>query len=409
MGQPKKKVKVIPEANKASRRLFDYLPDVVVTVDRQQRVLFMSRAMEGAAPKRMVGRDSALLFPRGFRAWYRRSMGRLFKESEVDRFQYSTEQSVWWEVRLLPIQRGRKVVEAMILCSNITEKRVFHAQAIRHARLATIGVLAASVAHEINNPNSAIAFNAAVAGRIWGDSQRVLERYFQENGDFLLGGIPFSEARVTMPTLFEEMRLNSRRVEQIVAHLKGMTRHQEPPSNVVQAAWPVVPISRTVDLHATLEDTMMILNHKICSHTDCFQFLPGQGIPAIPGNGAQLEQVFINVVLNALQSLPSREKSVTVETILAGEQVQIVVKDAGVGIAPEHLTHLTEPFFTTRLEAGGTGLGLSISNLIVRQHRGSIHFQSVVGQGTTVTIALPVRQTEDAGEVEAGVDFFQLA
>lgn len=407
MGQPKKKLKVAPATNKVSRRLFDYLPDVIVTVDRQQRVVFMNRAMEGVLPKRMVGRDSALLFPRGFRAWYRRSMGRLFQDSEMDRFQYSTEQSVWWEVRLLPIQRGRKVVEAMVLCSNITEKRVFQAQAIRHARLATIGVLAASVAHEVNNPNSAISFNASVAGRIWADSQRVLESYFQENGDFLLGGLPFSEVRVTMPTLFEEMRLNSRRVEQIVANLKGLTRHQENPPKVMQSTWPAVPIASSVDLHTVLEDTIMILNHKIHCHTDHFKFLPSQEMLPIPGNGSQLEQVFINVVLNALQSLPSREKSVTVRTTLVGETVQIVVEDEGVGIAAEHMTHLTEPFFTTRLELGGTGLGLSISNLIIRQHRGSIHFQSVVQQGTTVIISLPVHPLEEllvADDVEVGVD-----
>ncbi|MBF0584693.1 MAG: PAS domain-containing protein [Magnetococcales bacterium] len=399
MGQPKKIKKSLSLKEKAPRRLFSYLPDIILTVDRQQRILFMNRAMDGSPPARMVGRDSALLFPKGFRAWYRRSMGRLFQESAVDNFQYSTDQSVWWDVRLLPIQRGRQVVEAMVLCSNITEKRVYQAQAIRHARLATIGVLAASIAHEVNNPNSAIAFNAGMTGRVWADCQRLLEGYFRENGDFLLGGMPFSAARSTVPVLFDEMVHNSRRVEQIIENLKSLAKHQEQmPDGMQQPSWPAVPMASSVDLHATLEASIMILNHKIHCHTDNFEFSPSRQQIVVPGNAPQLEQLFINVLLNALQSLPSRAHGVRVRTALLADTAQVVVEDQGVGVAEEQISHLTEPFFTTRLGVGGTGLGLSISNLIVRRHRGSLHFESVVGRGTTVTIRLPLESPEQPKE-----------
>ncbi|MBF0462352.1 MAG: PAS domain-containing protein [Magnetococcales bacterium] len=396
MGNPKKYKP--PTLEKGSRRLFGHLPDIIVTVDPQQRILFMNRAMEGRLPKRMIGRDSALLFPRGFRASYRRSVGRLFQESAMDRFQYSTDESVWWEVRLVPIQRGRRVVEAMVLCSNITEKRVFQAQAIRHARLATIGVLAASVAHEVNNPNSAILFNASMVTRIWADSQPVLEDYFRENGDFLLGGMPFSEARTTVPTLLAEILHNSRRVEQIIENLKYLAKNDADSPGHADLTWPVVPVASCVDLHTTLQATLMVLNHKIHCHTDHLEYLPGADLAPIPGRAAQLEQVFINVILNALQSLPSRDKVVRIRTVLdaQAERVQVVVEDEGVGLTEENLTHLTEPFFTTRLAAGGTGLGLSIANLIVRQHGGSLHFQSRLGEGTRVTICLPSRRPAES-------------
>ncbi|MEO5340631.1 MAG: ATP-binding protein [Magnetococcus sp. MYC-9] len=402
MGQPKKNKKVVSILEKGPRRLFDCLPDVIITVDHRYRILFMNREMEGRQPKRMIGRDSSLLFPRGFQAWYRRSMGRLFQEFEGDRFQYSTEQSVWWEVRLLPIQRGQRVVEAVVLCSNITEKRVFQAQSIRHARLATIGVLATSVAHEINNPNSAILFNATMAARVWKESQPVLEHYFRENGDFAVAGIPFSEARQTLPTLFDEILHNSRRVESIVENLKSLARHHEEAPEQAEPTWPVVPVADNVHLHAAMQASIMILNHKIRCHTDHFEYLPGDGVGTIPGNASQLEQVFINVILNALQALPSRDKGVRVQTVADGpEWVRVVVEDEGVGIAADGLNHLTEPFYTTRQAAGGTGLGLSVSSLIVRRHQGSIHFQSRVGQGTVVTIRLPIRwPAASAGEVE---------
>ena len=381
MGRPKKSAKEEPSPAKIPPKLFSHSPDIIVTVDRGHRVLFMSRTMEGYRPKRMLGRDSSKLFPRSFRAWYRRSIGNVFQNSEESHFQYSTDSSTWWEIRLAPIRRGRRVDEAMILCTDITQKRILHAQAIRHARLATIGVLAASIAHEINNPNSAILFNASVVSRVWADSQPVLEAYAKENGDFLLGDMNFSEARYTVATLLDEVRHNTRRVERIVDNLKHLAKHDD--ETRIQ--------SETVDIQTTLQAATMILNHKIRRHTNHFEFLPGKDILIVIGNSPQLEQVFINVILNALQSLPNREKSVQVRTLLnkKEEAILVIVQDEGGGIPQEHIARLTEPFFTTRLASGGTGLGLSISNLILRKHHGSIQFESIIGQGTKVTIRLP--------------------
>ena len=183
MGHKKKKAKAHLSPTKAPFRLFSHSPDIMLTVDQKLRVLSMNRPMEGRQPKRMMGRNSALLFPRGFRVWYKKNMTHLFETAEEVQFQYSTDDSLWWEIRLAPIWREQRVVEGMILCTNVTERRVLHAQAIRHARLATIGVLAASVAHEINNPNSAILFNASVMSRVWADAQPILEAYFQEHWD----------------------------------------------------------------------------------------------------------------------------------------------------------------------------------------------------------------------------------
>ena len=351
----------------------------------------MNRAMEGRKPKRMIGRDSALLFPRGFRAWYRRSMDDVFRQCEEIHFQYSTDQSLWWQVRVAPMQRGNQVQEAMVLCTDVTEKRVLHAQAIRHARLATIGVLAASVAHEINNPNSAILFNASVISRIWADSQPILAAYFQEHGDFLLGDMNYSEAQHTATTLLAEVVHNTRRVERIVDNLKHLAKRDD-------ACLKDDP----VDVHAALQAAIMILNHKIRRHTHSFEFLPCKTIPTLLGNSPQLEQVFINVILNALQSLSSPEKSVRVWTEFNSKEkiIQVVVKDEGGGISPIHLPRLTEAFFTTRLDAGGTGLGLSISNLILKRHGGSLHFHSVEGQGTVVTVSLPVRSPSGISATE---------
>ena len=387
----KKSVRATALPAKIPYRLFNQSPDIILTVDQKYRIVFMNRAMEGHKPKRMIGRDSALLFPRGFRAWYRRSMDTVLRRGEEIHFQYSTDQSVWWQVRIAPMQRGKRVQEAMILCTDVTERRVLHAQAIRHARLATIGVLAASVAHEINNPNSAILFNSSVISRIWADSQPILDAYFQEHGDFLLGDMNYSEAQQTATTLLEEVVHNTRRVERIVDNLKHLAKRDD-----------LCLKGDSVDVHATLQAAIMILNHKIRRHTHHFEFIPCRTIPTLLGNSPQLEQVFINVILNALQSLPNPEKSVRVWTEFNAKEkiIRVVVRDEGEGISPVHLPRLTEAFFTTRPDADGTGLGLSISNLILKRHGGSLHFDSVEGEGTVVTISLPVRSPSCQPETE---------
>ncbi|MFK5891663.1 MAG: ATP-binding protein, partial [Pseudomonadota bacterium] len=115
-------------------------------------------------------------------------------------------------------------------------------------------------------------------------------------------------------------------------------------------------------------------------------------LPLIKGNSQQLEQVFINVMQNALLSLPDKHHRVSVESSLDKEQRNLLVQviDQGTGITEENLLRVTEPFFTTRLNTGGTGLGLSISKSIIENHKGSISFESSIGIGTMVTIKLPI-------------------
>ena len=104
----------------------------------------------------------------------------------------------------------------MVIAGDVTEKRNLEAQALRNARLASIGVLAAGVAHEINNPNNAIQFNASLVSRAWQDITPILQEYFEENGDFALGGLSFSEARDSFPRLLSEITSNSDRIRRIV-------------------------------------------------------------------------------------------------------------------------------------------------------------------------------------------------
>jgi signal transduction histidine kinase len=272
------------------------------------------------------------------------------------------------------------VTAAMVVATDVTEKRNLEQQALRNARLASIGVLAAGVAHEINNPNNSIAFNASLVSRAWQDVTPILRDYADEHGDFSLGGISFSEANETFPELLSEISRNSTRIKRIVENLKHMARQD------------TGRLTERVDIQQVLEATMMVLHNQIQKHTDaCILEVP-DNLPSVKGSSQQLEQVFINILLNALQSLPDRRRGVCVRAGLseARDQLEITVVDQGEGIPERDLGRLTEPFFTTRSDTGGTGLGLSITRSIIEKHGGSLRFESELDKGTTVTIKLPV-------------------
>ena len=121
-------------------------------------------------------------------------------------------------------------------------------------------------------------------------------------------------------------------------------------------------------------------------------------LPPVCGSSQQIEQVLLNLLTNACQSLPDRERELCVRTRHdeAAGKVVVEVRDQGVGIPAERLGHVMDPFFTTRQDQGGTGLGLSISYTIVRNHGGDLRIASKVGQGTTATVELPVCAGEAA-------------
>lgn len=144
-----------------------------------------------------------------------------------------------------------------------------------------------------------------------------------------------------------------------------------------------------VNIVQIVRDALTIIGHQIHNYTDHFDFdLPNPAIFVI-GNHQQLEQVVINLVMNALQSLPNQERGIRVSIGQdEGASVIMTIQDEGRGIKPEIIERISEPFFSTRLDEGGTGLGLSISAAIIKDHNGSMEFFSEVDKGTKVVVTL---------------------
>ena len=147
-------------------------------------------------------------------------------------------------------------------------------------------------------------------------------------------------------------------------------------------------------MNAVIQASASLLSTQIKKHTENFRLACAGDLPAVRGSSQQLEQVIINLVMNALQALPDKKRGVHISTSFdnASSCVTIQVTDEGLGMPPDVLNRVTEPFFTTRLDQGGTGLGLSISYSIIKDHKGSLKFDSEPGRGTRVSVMLPVWQ-----------------
>ena len=275
----------------------------------------------------------------------------------------------------------------VIFCSirDITEKiqleeaiKATQAKLIHTNKMTSLGILSSSMGHEINNPNSYIAVNAAMLADVWADSLSVLQRYFAENGDFSLGGLPFSEMESKVPRLCNSIKEGSQRIDAIVKGLKNFVRDEQGRRHAA------------LSINSIVEQAAGILWHHIHKHTDHFDLSLDEDLPAVFGNAQQLEQVVINLIMNALQALPDKQARVSVATRREDKTIMVAVRDGGKGMDATVLKKLTEPFFTTRMEEGGSGLGLYISASIIGEHQGTMEFNSAPGGGTTAVIRLPL-------------------
>lgn len=287
--------------------------------------------------------------------------------------------------------REGALIGTMAVLEDQTEQQRTESELLQAGKLAAIGELAAGMAHEINNPNMFILTNAQVVADVWHDADCMLRRSVAEHPGCLLAGVPASEALDSMPKLLEGIVEGALRIQRIVATLKDFCRQEE--VNAIAQ----VPVSRI------LESAVFMLENQIKRRTDRFSLSCDSCLPPVLGIFHQLEQVVINVVLNALQSLSDRGCAVQLSACRNHDtgMVEITVRDEGCGMTQETLDRIGNPFFSTRLDSGGLGLGLSISGRIIRRHGGTLRFRSRPGEGTTVVIGLPaVPDQPEGGEDE---------
>ena len=251
-------------------------------------------------------------------------------------------------------------------------------------KMTSLGIIVSGVAHEINNPNNFIMANSKLVSDAWLDAGRVLNDFNTEHPDLAIGGLPYSEARYIIPRLISAITEGSERIRYIVANLREFSKDDVSDSD------------SHLNVNDAINSTVLLISSQAKKYTDHFSATTAEGIPHVKGSRQQIEQVLLNIIINALQSLDGKDRAVEITSRFdePEDSAVIEIRDEGAGMDKELLKHITDPFFSTRQDDGGTGLGLSISDSIIKEHGGRLHFASEPGIGTTVSIILPAYHAE---------------
>jgi two-component system NtrC family sensor kinase len=264
-----------------------------------------------------------------------------------------SEDSFEWEIHSIPVlDPDGNPIKALLFERDITEKRQLEDILTQSAKLAALGQLAAGIAHEINNPLTAILANA-----------QLLQRSLPPEND-----------------LQESVDLISRaggRAVQVVRNLLDFARKEE------------YHLSLT-NVNETIKRAFELIHHEMLARGVMADFKPEPDLPMILASQDHLQTVWLNLLLNAIDSIDRTPGKITVTTQRVGDELVIVIADNGKGIPAGRLTRIFDPFYTTKAPGRGTGLGLSVSHRIIKQHGGFIRVESQVGAGSTFTVILPL-------------------
>ena len=332
----------------------------ILALDLEDRIESWNAQMEAMyalSRAEAIGQAAAQVFP----AEFMEALEQVRNEPGVHnlyKFQLTTRagEQRTVNIAIAPLMSREFVaVGRIILVDDITERVSLEAQLSQADKLSSIGLLAAGVAHEINTPLAVISSYAQMLGK-------------QLRGDARLGPV------------LEKITQQSFRASEIANGLLNFSRTS-------------TTEFRETDLNQVIRDTLSLLEHQFKTAQIQVQAELAEGLPPIHGNAGKLQQVFLNLMLNAKEAMPGGG-TLRIATTVNGH-VEARVSDSGAGIAPEHLKRIYDPFFTTKTmpkpgERRGTGLGLSVSYGIIQEHAGKIEVESAIGAGTTFHLEFPL-------------------
>jgi len=314
----------------------------------------------GYKKEELIGKNPRIFgsgkFPKKFwdKMWQTISSGKAWFGEIEDR--KKNGEPFFTQLLISPIfDKDKKVSGYFGIHRDLSEKRTLEKQLIHTQKMESIGTLAAGIAHEVGNPLASISALVQVARRSTED-----------------------------PFIKEKLDLVKSQVTRISKIIRDLVDFSRPSDFELQR----------VNINECLKEAVEITKVGTKSKDIEYNVKLSDELPSLPLVADQLEQVFVNILLNAFDAInevkEEREKRITIESSLSEDEVMITFTDSGSGISEENLNKIFEPFFTTKLQGRGTGLGLWVSYGIIKSFQGNIEVKSKVGQGTTFTIKLPV-------------------
>jgi len=256
-------------------------------------------------------------------------------------------------------------------------------------KMETLGTLVAGVAHEINNPINLIMYNLPLIQKVWLDLLPVLMAHKDQDPDHKFGGFTYDFIEDNLPQLIADMDMAANRVAKIVADLKNFSRQ----SNVAEI--------NPIQVNTAVRNALRLAQTTLRKSGVQLELDLIENLPLIEGNLQSIEQILLNIIINAIQAIDHDQGMLK---ILTGFQINdgriyIRISDNGKGISPMISDKIFLPFVTDKQAEGGTGLGLSVTYSLVKAHEGEISFQSRPGEGTTFSVYLPTLLRREAPRI----------
>ncbi len=355
----KKKTETLKKSQERYRRLIEAADDLILTMDEEGKILSFNLATIEFfhLSSQELNKITFYVLMQWSRSQFKKHLESLKNRGRSITEEHTvtlTNRTYWLSTKLMPLHPG----EILCISRNITKEKEIQTQLSNTEKLASLGTLAAGVAHEINNPLGII--------------------------------IGFGEL------LAEELDPDSHLHEDINLIIKHALHCKKIVENLLNFARNSQEFFETTEVNEAIEEILTIIGHTLELNQISLHTSLSPTLPLVKGERRKLQQVFLNLIINAIDAMPNGG-SLEIITEKHKQGVKILVKDTGGGIKQEYLDKIFDPFFTTKPEGKGTGLGLSITYGIIKQFGGDIEVESQEGKGSTFIITL-----QGAGENEDG-------
>ena len=369
------------EARGRLETMFKAIPDDVVLIDKNRRIVMTNREdieAGGHCYQSIFGRERPCEDCRLARILSKKTPLTISMKQDDKYFQ----------VHALPVYNKEHEVDGILeFYRDVTLEKTYEQQLQQADKLASLGQLVSGIGHEINNPNQFIRGNIKIIKQALDDMLPIIDDFHGQHADLKIARLDYDFFRKHIMTLVSDMAHGSERIKAIVEGLRKFARKDEG------------LLVDKVDINTLVEASARLVHNEVHKRADIKLDLT-RNLPAFVGNTQKIEQVLINLIVNAGQAMPDDKKG-TVYIRTRGEDGHVVVEveDNGYGMSENTLRQIFDPFFTTKRAKGGTGLGLAIAYRIIEEHKGNISVGSEIGAGTKFTIKIPAgKDTEPAGE-----------
>ena len=386
----------LQESEAEKQAILDASIDMILHLDIEMRIIWANKeAWKGVGlngPEELIGRKCHEVYMKTEEPCPGCPCKKSMETGRIEHSTYRLEGVVgigdsWWENFGMPVKdESGRIIGTIEIARNITERKRTEEEKermqvllLQAQKMESLGTLVSGVAHEINNPINTIMINTPLLQKIWRDFHSILKEHADKDPGRKYGGLTYDFLRENLDQLISDMDIAANHVAAIIKGLKDFSRKVS------------VTDRKSIQINTAIKNAVRLFQTTLRkSGIDLELDLP-HDLPFMQGNLQNLEQIILNLTINAAQAIDHGHGKVKIKTGFKkrDEQIFISVSDNGRGIDPAISNKIFDPFFTDKQAEGGTGLGLSVTYNLVKAHDGEITFQSEKGIGTTFTVFFP--------------------